>query len=440
VGSETYCGSSSARCFTPRSTTTSSRVCAPRRMTAGRSATRASGSRSRRPSCRAPAEGAKTGCFRIIGEIVGCHRNSGSFFSTLSVSVPLIVLSWHRQPGRRGIMSNDSSAYGIEGIASELREMARSAIASNAAPFELRRVLRFVSQVVQVVDQCFANVFGLLIELRYLTADDLTQGRHRALLKELELVVSNSYFRNSLEVCSRLRYLEQMYQQSIEPIVRKKGLDTAAWGAVLRLLNEHEGAIVRTLQETVSDFSDSLESLTPSLLPPLHARAAERAAHLKEALSELRSLEGRILGLSGNEGLLELSASANSDGMNISFNTHIVNDSRKGQFMGDTFSGIQNASINNRSIVNESSVEIAVNKVRGEAGDGTAEALGKIADAVRTSGNTQAAEFLDQLNEELGKPQPRKGLLRASWDNLVKTLPAVTAIAGAAGAIAKLFS
>jgi hypothetical protein len=48
--------------------------------------------------------------------------------------------------------------------------------------------------------------------------------------------------------------------------------------------------------------------------------------------------------------------------------------------------------------------------------------------------------LLDQFNEELAKPQPRKGLLKRSWDGIVAVLPAVTAIAGAAAAIAKLFA
>jgi flagellar motor component MotA len=73
------------------------------------------------------------------------------------------------------------------------------------------------------------------------------------------------------------------------------------------------------------------------------------------------------------------------------------------------------------------------------AGDDVAEALKRVADAVEVSGNKDAAAFLDQFNEELEKPEPRKTLLRASWDNLVNALPTIGTIAGAAGAIAKLF-
>jgi hypothetical protein len=49
------------------------------------------------------------------------------------------------------------------------------------------------------------------------------------------------------------------------------------------------------------------------------------------------------------------------------------------------------------------------------------------------------SQSLDQFNEELAKPAPRKSLLKRSWDNLVQVLPTVTTVAGAAAAIAKLF-
>jgi hypothetical protein len=73
-------------------------------------------------------------------------------------------------------------------------------------------------------------------------------------------------------------------------------------------------------------------------------------------------------------------------------------------------------------------------------GDDTAALLLRVAELVAKSGNKEAGELLDQFNEELSKPQPRKSLLRRSWDGLVAALPAVTSIAGAAAALAKLFA
>jgi hypothetical protein len=101
--------------------------------------------------------------------------------------------------------------------------------------------------------------------------------------------------------------------------------------------------------------------------------------------------------------------------------------------MGDHFSNISGSILINRSLVGANVKKFS------DAGDGdVADLIKKVADAVQASGNKEAAEIFDQLNEELQKPEPRKSLLRRSWDNLVSALPSVTAIAGAVGAIAKL--
>jgi hypothetical protein len=102
--------------------------------------------------------------------------------------------------------------------------------------------------------------------------------------------------------------------------------------------------------------------------------------------------------------------------------------------MGDIFSNIANSTIVNRSLV-----ERSFNKVKSEADEETAKVLLEIAKVVADSGNKEAGEILDQFNEELAKPEPRKTLLKRSWDGLVQVLPTVTTVAGAAGAIAKLF-
>ncbi len=101
--------------------------------------------------------------------------------------------------------------------------------------------------------------------------------------------------------------------------------------------------------------------------------------------------------------------------------------------MGDIFSNI-----NNSTIINSSLVLGAFNRVKTAAGDETAKVLLEVAEAVSNSGNKEAGEILDQFNEELVKPQPRKSLLERSWENLVQVLPTVSAIAGAAEAITKL--
>jgi hypothetical protein len=63
--------------------------------------------------------------------------------------------------------------------------------------------------------------------------------------------------------------------------------------------------------------------------------------------------------------------------------------------------------------------------------------LKALGEKVKASGDLNAAEHYGGLIESI--KNDRKGMARTMWDGLVKALPSVTAIAGAAGAIAKLF-
>jgi hypothetical protein len=106
--------------------------------------------------------------------------------------------------------------------------------------------------------------------------------------------------------------------------------------------------------------------------------------------------------------------------------------------MGDNFSDIRNSTIVNRSLV-----EKAFNKLNAAGDADAAGALRKIAEVVAQSGNKEAGELFDLFNEELTRtppPPPRKSVLKSSWDGLVKTLPAIAAIAGAVAALGKFWS
>src|SRR5688572_13405038 len=88
-------------------------------------------------------------------------------------------------------------AEAVGEIANELTELARTASASNADAFQLRQILGVVGQVIVVVGESFETVYGLLIELRYLSESDVQAGRHLALRKELDLLLARSHFHNS---------------------------------------------------------------------------------------------------------------------------------------------------------------------------------------------------------------------------------------------------
>jgi hypothetical protein len=103
--------------------------------------------------------------------------------------------------------------------------------------------------------------------------------------------------------------------------------------------------------------------------------------------------------------------------------------------MGDKFSNISNA-----TIINRSTVENAFNRLRNESGTEIAEALKTVALHVADSGNVAAGTMFDNFAQELNAPAPDKGRLRQFWDGLVAVLPSVASIGEAAAKIVGLFA
>ena len=101
--------------------------------------------------------------------------------------------------------------------------------------------------------------------------------------------------------------------------------------------------------------------------------------------------------------------------------------------MGDHFSNITNATIINKSVVQN-----AFNKIKDTIDEDTAAALAQIAEHVEKSGNKEAGEVFNAFNEELQKPEPKKSLLRSFWTGLTSLLPAITSIAGIAEKVIKM--
>jgi len=103
--------------------------------------------------------------------------------------------------------------------------------------------------------------------------------------------------------------------------------------------------------------------------------------------------------------------------------------------MGDKFDNIKNATIINRSLVQN-----AFNKTAERQDEETANALVEIAEAVEQSQNAAAAVLLDKFMTEVSNDKPDKSSLRQCWDGLVAVLPAVANLTLASAKIAELFS
>jgi hypothetical protein len=102
--------------------------------------------------------------------------------------------------------------------------------------------------------------------------------------------------------------------------------------------------------------------------------------------------------------------------------------------MGDKFENIQNA-----TIVNRSQVENAFNTTRETLGPDVADAIVQLAEVVERSQNAAAGAIFQQFTSELEHTEPDRSKLRQLWDGLVALVPDISAMAGVAATIGKLF-
>ncbi len=102
---------------------------------------------------------------------------------------------------------------------------------------------------------------------------------------------------------------------------------------------------------------------------------------------------------------------------------------------GDVFSDLQNA-----TIINKALVENSFNKVRREHDEETSKALVGVAKFIEKSGDPASGALFDKFNEELNKPQPDKFRLKSFWTSIQNNLPAIASIAGSVAKVVALFA
>jgi hypothetical protein len=69
-----------------------------------------------------------------------------------------------------------------------------------------------------------------------------------------------------------------------------------------------------------------------------------------------------------------------------------------------------------------------------------AEAMRKLDDFIKRSGNRSAAELYEGFSGELEQPQPRKSVLRAFWESIKRELPTVVTLADVVAKMAALIA
>jgi hypothetical protein len=111
------------------------------------------------------------------------------------------------------------------------------------------------------------------------------------------------------------------------------------------------------------------------------------------------------------------------------------NYSEKGRVMGDEFRDIRNA-----TIINKSLVENSFNKVKREHDEEISKALVEVAKFIEKSGDPVSGALFDKFNEELNKPQPDKSRLKSFWSGIQNALPSIASISDSVAKIVSLFA
>lgn len=195
---------------------------------------------------------------------------------------------------------------GLAELVHQIDEMVETVVGdSQLNDASLRRVLRFLSQVIQVVEQAFQDALTLLIEIKFLEVGELSSPRFMELHKQVELLTARSYYRDAAEICSRLKHLRENFDEQVRPVVSHLP-EFSGWSGVLGLIEDREGRIIALLNQTAWQISSMLDNASGGNLSNIRATASESARNLRSLLGELHELNSQILGFSGKEGFLEL--------------------------------------------------------------------------------------------------------------------------------------
>jgi hypothetical protein len=166
---------------------------------------------------------------------------------------------------------------------------------------DLRTILSFISEVVEVVEQAFRDVYRVLVELKYVD-DGISPKRRQYLRKQLDLLHMRDRYRDAKQICTRLHFLSEQYWREIAPVT--VGLE---YQEMFRLVDEHEGRVIYLVEEATAELEQLLaQPAEPAGLRQLAKVAARKAEEIAASLDELHSVQYRIIGLSGRPGLLEL--------------------------------------------------------------------------------------------------------------------------------------
>jgi|GEM_PF-3177283 len=177
--------------------------------------------------------------------------------------------------------------------------------ASNLAEPDIRRILRFISQVIQVVEEAFHDVLTILIDIKLLKKDDLKSEYLKELRRSVEMLTARSHYRDAAQICSRLEHIGENFNQFIHPLIQTLPR-SSEWKGIFELIEHREGQIIRLVEESANEIGDLFPKIENGDIDGARQAASDRVDQLRLLLKELRDLNSRILGLSGKAGFLEM--------------------------------------------------------------------------------------------------------------------------------------
>lgn len=297
---------------------------------------------------------------------------------------------------------------------------------------DVRVILRFVSQVITVVEQSFQDVLSVLIEIKLLRPADLQSGHVDELRRSVAMLTARSRFRDALEVCSKLKHLGAHYHEFIRPIVDRMNTGTQWWG-LLNLINEHEGAVIRLIEESAMEMDEMLADIDERKLPNVRDRAAQQTVVLKAHLGSMHDLNAQILGLSGKPGFIELTTNRRElkhkvtiymDKPDLSTNTQNVTFGDNNVFGGDVnIVNVLNGKFNTGRAAGNPELQRLLKELTGDVGKmlpqlGSEEERKDVRDALST------------LIGEAKRDQPRQKWYEVSAEGLKEAAKTCAAMAG----------
>jgi hypothetical protein len=172
-----------------------------------------------------------------------------------------------------------------------------------------RTVLRFVARVVHVVEQALQDVYVLAVDVKHIRPGDAAEIAR--LSRELDLVLMRSHAKSE-GICSRLHALREVFESDVSLLLRCTPGDPR-WHQLFWLLDDREGRVIQLIQNVVQELKSALQTLEQvgffgrsKTRDEVRLAAEEASVQLRAALGELREIRDKILGLSGQAGLLEL--------------------------------------------------------------------------------------------------------------------------------------